>query len=285
VQANSEDCDFTTFIVRLQEQFTPALCDEHDGFAWAPVGGPPQPLHPGVQIALDRLGWDELDVAEAMAAGRLASPQKYENLWLFNIRITGTGIAYRHGRKEFCWRDPSIYMNDRFLKRIGGLTTIWEHPGKGLLNGKEFTERAIGSVMLPYLRPELEEVWAVVRIYDEAAAKDMEENVLSTSPAVNFADPTENDRIKLEDGKVMLIEGKPSVIDHIAICPAGVWDKGGEPSGVESVNVMADGELVLADSATMARVFSGPSRINLLRAHVGALALSARVRLAANHNH
>lgn len=278
--ATPEAVDFTTFILRLKEQFTPVLSSEHDGYAWCPVGGPPQPLHPGCQVALDRLNWNELDIAEAMADGRLASPQKYENLWLFNIRITGTGVAYRHGRKEFVWRDPSVYMNDRFLKRIGGLATIWEHPEKSLLNGKEYTKRAVGAVMIPYLRPELNEVWAVVRIQDEEVAQEMRDNQLSTSPAVNFADPTENDRVKLEDGKVMLIEGDPSLIDHIAICPHGVWDKGGDPNGVESVAV-ADDALMSADSVP--QPIPGLSRLNLLRAHAGVLNLKAQARLTSTH--
>lgn len=254
-QAPSDPVDFTTFIVRLREQFTPTLSDEHDGYCWAPVGGPPLPIHPGVQVALDRIGWNELDIAEAMAAGRLASPQKYENLWLFAIRITGTGVAYRHGRKEFVWRDPALYMNERFMKRIMGLATIWEHPEKSLLNGKEFTKRAVGAVMLPYLRPDLNEVWAIARIHDEEAAREMDQTQLSTSPAVNFADPTENDRVRLDGGKVMLIEGDPSLIDHIAICPHGVWDKGGDPTGVESVNAIAD-ELIIQDAAKPARILT-----------------------------
>ena len=267
--APGEDCDFTTFLVKLKEQFTPRLCDEHDGYAWAPVTAPPQPIHPGVQVALDRLTMDELGVARAIAAGTLTSPQKYEHIWLFAIRITGTGVAYRHGRKEFCWRDPAEYLNDEFLARCNGLAVIWEHPEKGLVNGKEFTKRAIGAIMLPYLRPDRpDEVWGIAKIHDEDAAKEMSENRLSTSPAVNFADPTENDRIKLEDGKVMLIEGKPSILDHVAICPAGVWDKGGEPTGVESVGAVAD-------SAPLAPPGPSAHKINLLRAYAGALTLKA----------
>lgn len=253
--APSEPVDFTTFVVRLKEQFTPTLCPEHDGYAWAPVGGPPQPLHPGVQVALDRLGMDELGLARAMAEGRLASPQRYENVWLFAIRITGTGVSYRHSRKEFVWRDPSIYLNEEFLARCNGLAVIWEHPERSLLNGKEFTERAIGSVMLPYMRADrADEVWGIAKIHDEEAALEMERGQRngepwSTSPAVNFSDPTENEKVRLEDGRVMLIEGKPSFIDHVAICGQGVWDKGGDPTGVESVGV-ADEAPAVVDADT-----------------------------------
>jgi len=235
--APSQPVDFTTFMVRVTDEFAPTLAlDEHDGYAWAPLTAPPQPLHPGCAVALDRMSWDELGVARAMAEGRLSSPQRYENVWLFAIRITGTGLSYRHARKEYVWRDPSIYVNDEFLARCAGLAVIWEHPEKSLLNEKEYADRAIGSIMLPYLRPDRpDEVWGIAKVYDDEAARLMREEVMSTSPAVNFADPLENDRVVLEDGKVLLIEGKPSLLDHIAICQAGVWDKGGPPDGVESV--------------------------------------------------
>lgn len=249
VPAEPEDVDFTTYVVRLTEQFTPKLnLDEHDGYCWAPVGGAPQPLHPGMTTALARMDMDELGVARAMAAGQLTSPQRYENVWLFAIRITGTGISYRHARKEFVWRDPSVYINDDFLARCNGLAVIWEHPEKSLLNHKEFADRVIGTIMLPYLRADKpDEVWGIAKVYDEEAAREMCNNVLSTSPAVNFADPSENDRVTLEDGKIMLIEGKPSLLDHIAICAAGVWDKGGDPTGVESVTAVAEADAVVVD--------------------------------------
>lgn len=272
----SEPVDFTTFLVRVSEQFTPVLCDEHDGYAWAPVTAPPLPLHPSVQVSLERLTMDELGVARAMAAGRLASPQRYENVWLFAIRITGTGASYRHARKEFVWRDPSIYLNDDFLARCNGLSVIWEHPEKSLLTGQEFSDRVIGSIMLPYLRSDKsDEVWGIAKVYDEEAAEEMRQERMSTSPAVNFADPSENDRVKLEGGHVMLIEGKPSLLDHIAICPAGVWDKGGEPTGVESCDVVE--AIVDAQPVSLPRAPSC-DRMDLLRVHVGALSMRAHIR-------
>lgn len=282
VPAEPEDVDFTTFVVRLPEQFTPVLdLAEHDGYCWAPIHGAPQPLHPGVQIALDREGMDELGVARAMSQGLLASPQRYENVWLFAIRITGTGVSYRHKRKEFVWRDPENYINDDFLARCNGLAVIWEHPEKALLTHKEFHDRKIGTVFLPYLRPDKpDEVWAIAKIYDDEAAEEMNDNVLSTSPAVNFADPTENERVKLEDGKVMLIEGKPSLLDHIAICSNGVWDKGGDPTGVESASAG-----IVLDSIVLGETKSAfPSRsIALLRVQAAAMALSAQSRSLRHH--
>ena len=271
--ASPEAVDFTTFVVKVSHQFTPRLSNEHDGYAWSPITSPPQPLHPGCQIALDRFKMDELSVAQAIADGRLTSPQRYENVWLFAIRITGTGASYRHARQEFVWRDPSIYINDEFLARCNGLAVIWEHPEASLLDGEEFTNRIIGSIMLPYIPADKpDEVWGIAKIYDETAAQNMRDTQLSTSPAVNFADPTENDRVTLENGKVMLIEGKPSLLDHIAICENGVWDKGGDPTGVESVDALADSQTV----TTIGCATATNQSLDLLRLQASVMALRSR---------
>lgn len=229
----AETVDFTTFLQRVDAVFTPELGDEHLGFCWAPMAYPPQPLHPGCGIALARLGMNELDVARAMAAGLLTSPQTYENVTLFAIRITGTGAAYRRAHNEHVWRDPSIYLNDDFLARCNGLPVIFEHPDKALLDSKEFADRVIGTIVLPYIHGD--EVWGIAKIYDAAAAQIMAEDRddVSTSPAVTWRDLSVNTVIRTEDGSKLLIEGEPSLLDHIAVVtPLGVWDKGGPARGV-----------------------------------------------------
>jgi hypothetical protein len=108
------------------------------------------------------------------------------------------------------------------------------------LNTKEYVERNIGAVFIPYIKDN--EIWAIARVYDEFAAKIMSENILSTSPCVVLTgkDP----RFSLDNGGVLLIEGKPRLVDHIAVCFRGVWDKGEAPTGVASVTA---GDLVMAD--------------------------------------
>lgn len=237
--------DFTTYLQLVKEQFAPKLSGEHVGWAWAPADQPPLPLHPGCAIALERLVMDELGVARAMSEGRLISPQRYENMTLFAMRITGTGMAYRLAADEFAWRDPSIYLNDHFVARCNGLPVIMQHPKGSLLNSKEFEDRIIGAVMLPYIKGE--EVWGIARIYDDAAIKMMSENQLSTSPAVHFRDMSVNRKLTDEDGDTILIEGKPSLLDHLAVCQLGVWDKGKSAAGIlndsnEGLTNMADKE-------------------------------------------
>lgn len=232
--------DYTTYIQEVDDEFVPPRLDEeHTGFKWAPLEMPPEPLHPGLVVTLKKLHADELGIAKLMAAGDLVSPQRYANLTMFNIRITGTGLSYRSGIKEHVWRDKSIYLNQEFLERCNGLPVIFEHPGTKTLDTKEYLDRNIGSVFIPYIKDD--EVWAIVKVWDEHAAKIMAENQLSTSPCVVLTG--EDQKIKLRNGNKLLIEGKPRLLDHIAVCFVGVWDKGMAPSGVST----AEKELVMAD--------------------------------------
>ena len=39
---------YNTFLIPVDEEFTPILNDEHRGFCWVPLEDHPKPLHPGV---------------------------------------------------------------------------------------------------------------------------------------------------------------------------------------------------------------------------------------------
>ena len=173
----------------------------------------------------------ELDIAHAIRDGALDSPQKFGPMWMFAIRITGTGAAYRVGLDEFCWRDPALYLNEEFCARCNGLPVIWEHPEKNTLNSEEFGNRVVGTIMLAYIKGE--DVWGIARIYDNDTATAMCRYQLSTSPAVVFRNSEDNSTIVLDSGETLLVEGKPALLDHVAICAQGVWDKGGDPVGVD----------------------------------------------------
>jgi 8-oxo-dGTP pyrophosphatase MutT (NUDIX family) len=45
--------DFTTYRSDIDEPFIPKLNNEHDGWDWAPIDSPPEPLHPGCKLTLD----------------------------------------------------------------------------------------------------------------------------------------------------------------------------------------------------------------------------------------
>jgi len=232
--------EFTTFYHECR-RFDVALSDESSDYLWVPIGQMPEPIHPGCAYILEsdafksikKSHMTETDVAQAIMLGTLPSPQFCKNMWLFDIRITGTGTAYRSKDDEYVYRPPENYLTDEFLARCNGLAVIVDHPKAATLDSQEFSDRAIGSVLLPYIKGD--EVWGIAKIYDKTTAELMMTEQLSTSPSVVFRNPAvENSTVQLEGGETLLIEGKPSLLDHIAICEVGVWDKGGPPSGVSN---------------------------------------------------
>ena len=192
-------------------------------------------LHPGVIPVLKRMSADELAIAEMIRDGELTSPQPYHNMMLFLIRITGTGVSYRPALNEYVYRKPEHYLTERFLQRCSGLPVIWQHPDKTMLTSDEFNDRVVGTTFLPFIRDD--EVWAIAKIFDAGTIKLLDTKQMSTSPAVLLEKGSINK--KLPDGTKLLIEEKPSLLDHIAICENGVWDKGEGPTGIEA-NVRGD---------------------------------------------
>lgn len=171
---------------------------------------------------------NETDIAKAMASGELASPQRFANIWLFDLRITGTGVSYRKADEAFCFRDPAHYLNDEFVARCNGLPVILEHPACKALDTETFKEQVIGTIALPYLKGE--EVWGIARIYDADASQMMAAEQLSTSPMVVCRTVASTE----VEGSSLIIEGEPLVLDHVAIVKLGVWDKGGPPTGIKT---------------------------------------------------
>lgn len=235
------EVDFLTFLVRTDE-FVVTLNDEHDAYHWVDRSFALSSglIHPGVVVALNRFTMDELAVAKAIRDGELTSPQYYnDNLMLIAIRITGTGLSYRDTIKEYVWRDSSIYMNPEFLERCNGLEVIFHHPKKTLLNTDEFRDRIVGTIFVPYMREDVQEVWGIAKIRDMEAAHVLETEEMSTSPAVLCL----GDKIEDGDGRKLLFEDKPSLLDHVAILLGpGVWDKGGPLSGVDSIDAIKNDE-------------------------------------------
>lgn len=170
----------------------------------------------------------DFEVAEAIRDVELPSPQKYSDFWLFDLRITGTGMAYRDYLDEWAFRDPKKWLNEDFVQRCNGLSVIFDHPERAGLNTEEFRNRAIGTVVLPYVKGD--EVWGIAKIFDADAALLMQTTHRSTSPGV--MPPKGAAPQPLESGSQVLDEGLPLILDHLAICEAGVWDKDGKPEGI-----------------------------------------------------
>lgn len=179
-------------------------------------------------------------VAEGMRDGTYASPQQYGDFWLFDLRITGTGMAWRDSIEEWAFRDKDLWLSEAFVQRCNGLPVIFGHPERAGLNSQEFEERAIGTIVLPYIKGD--EVWGVAKIFSADAAAAMQKSHRSTSPGVT--PPKGSTPLLLELGTEaqdsgteaqsvkVLAEGLPLILDHLAVCQAGVWDKDGPPEGI-----------------------------------------------------
>jgi len=223
---------FATFLARGVEKFEVTLCEESTGYAWCKPEEAPLPLHPGIDRAFRiAAAHTELDVATLVRDGDLPSPQPFSGSVYFALRITGTGHSYRSAHDEHAWRDPSIYLTPEFLARCNGLPVIWLHTEGPMLDGESLSKQIVGTIMLPYIQGD--EVWGIARIIDMDAAKHMASVQLSTSPNAVFAESSGNVKVPLKDDSPLLIEGNPVLIDHLAVCELGVWDKGGPPMGVQ----------------------------------------------------
>jgi len=235
-----DDGQFCYYVAHNFSKEEVKLNYESSGSDWCSPTVPPMPLHPGLENAFKiAMAKTETDVAKLIAEGLLASPQMYANIALLAIRITGTGLAFRSSIGEHVWRDPSLYLNDEFLQRCNGLMVIMDHPETQVLTTEEFKNRAVGSVLLPYIKGD--EVWGIAKIYDQDAISEILEGEVSTSPAVVFDQTAGNITLTTENGEPLLIEGVPFLLDHIAIVTKargskGVWDKGGDAAGVLLTN-------------------------------------------------
>jgi colicin import membrane protein len=172
----------------------------------------------------------ELEAAELVGRGDLPSPTNYFGSELFAVRISGTGCAYRQALNELVWRDPAIWLGEGMQRRCISLPVVIGHPPGGILNTKEFAERVIGLIIFSYVRGD--ELWGVMRVLDHDAAAALVDSEYDSSPSVLFGNDSGNVTIELY-GRKFLVESWPTLVDHLAIVPKGVWRRKGDEPGVE----------------------------------------------------
>lgn len=221
---------FQTFIKYWDPPREAEIDGESLDYGWFSPDELPENTHPEVRRSIELISGTELDIAKAIKSGELSSPQQYENVVLFDLRITGTGLSKRDDPDEYVLRPAENFLTQEFVERCNGLPVIFEHPGESILTTDEYRERAIGTIILPYIKED--EVRGIAKIFDIDAANLMMETHISTSPGVVFRDDKESFYIDDLDGERVLVEGVPSYVDHLAICKSGVWDKGETPNGV-----------------------------------------------------
>ena len=243
--------DYLTFRAEVPERFEAKLNDESLAAGWFHVDDLPKPLHQPFAEMLAQQALNETEVAALIADGTLSSPQFFINMWMFAIRVTGTGVTWRSADQQMAFRNPDDYLTPEFLQRVAGVPLIWLHPEKNKLDSDEFAKRVIGTLTNSWVADN-GEVWAIARVYDAEAAEMMATRQLSTSPTVTFSEP-QNAIIKI-DGQPLLVEDSPVLLDHVAICEQGVWDKLLDPTGVKSDSIPNEAEKM--DEAKFVELFN-----------------------------
>ncbi|WP_347004198.1 NUDIX hydrolase [Enterobacter roggenkampii] len=231
--------DYLTFRAEVPERFEAKLNDESLAAGWFHIDDLPKPLHQPFAEMLSQQALNETEVAALIADGTLSSPQFFINMWMFAIRVTGTGVTWRSADQQMAFRNPDDYLTPEFLQRVAGLPLIWLHPEKNTLDSNEFAKRVIGTLTNAWVADN-GEVWAIARVYDAEAAEIMATRQLSTSPTVKFVEVP--DSIIEIDGQPLLVEPSPELLDHVAICEQGVWDKLLNPTGVKSDSIPKEAE-------------------------------------------
>ncbi|HAT2288293.1 TPA: NUDIX domain-containing protein [Citrobacter freundii] len=232
--------DYLTFRAEAPEKFEAKLNDESLAAGWFHIEDLPTPLHPPFAEMLAQQALNETEVAALIADGTLSSPQYFINMWMFAIRVTGTGVTWRSADQQMTFRNPDDYLTPEFLQRVAGLPLIWLHPEKNTLDSDEFAKRVIGTLTNSWVADN-GEVWAIARVYDAEAAEIMATRQLSTSPTVKFVEVPKS---IIVDGQPLLVEPSPELLDHVAICEQGVWDKLLAPTGVKSDSIPNEAEIM-----------------------------------------
>ena len=232
--------DYLTFRAEVQERFEAKLNDESLAAGWFHIEDLPTPLHQPFAEMLAQQALNETEVAALIADGTLSSPQFFINMWMFAIRVTGTGVTWRSADQQMTFRNPDDYLTPEFLQRVAGLPLIWLHPEKNTLDSDEFAKRVIGTLTNSWVADN-GEVWAIARVYDAEAAEIMATRQLSTSPTVKFVEVPKS---IIVDGQPLLVEPSPELLDHVAICEQGVWDKLLAPTGVKSDSIPNEAEIM-----------------------------------------
>ena len=230
--------DYLTFRAEVPERFEAKLNDESLAAGWFHIDDLPKPLHQPFAEMLAQQALNETEVAALIADGTLSSPQFFINMWMFAIRVTGTGVTWRSADQQMAFRNPDDYLTPEFLQRVAGVPLIWLHPEKNKLDSDEFAKRVIGTLTNSWVADN-GEVWAIARVYDAEAAEIMATRQLSTSPTVKFSEVAQSINV---DGQPLLVEPSPELLDHVAICEQGVWDKLLAPTGVKSDSIPNEAE-------------------------------------------
>lgn len=178
------------------------------------------------------------EIIQGLINGTLKSPQIYEESFYIKLRITGTGITERYKEdkngdillddkgKPITYKINRLedeFLSEKFLKACIGIPVLIEHPEEKLLNGENYKNHVVGTIVETYINAQIKEVWAIARIYDPEVLKLINEKLKSTSPAVKTKE-IKNNGSGIINGKDTIVEERFEYIDHLALVVDGYWD-------------------------------------------------------------
>ena len=170
------------------------------------------------------------EMIQGLINGTLKSPQIYEESFYIKLRITGTGITERYKENEngdviFDEENKPVtykidrleedFLSNKFLESCIGIPVLIEHPDSKLLNGENYKNHVVGTIVAAYIKKEVKEVWGIARIYEPEVLKLINEGLKSTSPAIKTSN--------IENGSE-IVQEKFEYIDHLALVVDGYWD-------------------------------------------------------------
>lgn len=170
------------------------------------------------------------EMIKGLINGTLKSPQIYEESFYIKLRITGTGITERYKEDEngnviFDEENKPVtykidrleddFLSNKFLEACIGIPVLIEHPDSKLLNGENYKNHVVGTIVAAYIKKEVKEVWGIARIYEPEVLKLINEGLKSTSPAIKTSN--------IENGSE-IVQEKFEYIDHLALVVDGYWD-------------------------------------------------------------
>ncbi|GBQ08856.1 DUF2213 domain-containing protein [Saccharibacter floricola] len=228
-----KDGEQTIYAKRVDTPFTPNLSKDHSAYGWFKRDQLPHPLSSGVGNVAQRFSMDLITLCKSMADEQFSSPERFYNVTLFAMRITGTGWAYRGGeRGEYTLRKRDIWTSPDVLESCQGLPVVIDHPDSAITDDRYFAEHIVGTIIYPFVRDH--EVWGIARIQDKGVAHALMEHNWSTSPGIVTSSLSQSR--DLPHGTRVTVEGSPYHLDHLALVPEGVWDKYHPPSGIDTPN-------------------------------------------------
>ena len=107
------------------------------------------------------------EMIEGLINGTLKSPQIYEESFYIKLRITGTGITERYKEDEngdviFDEENKPVtykidrleedFLSNKFLESCIGIPVLIEHPDSKLLNGENYKNHVVGTIVAAYIK-------------------------------------------------------------------------------------------------------------------------------------